>query len=72
MKEKFSLQQKLIESWKSLGLQIYLAQDANEQKFVNSLATYSSSWLRIRFDNDKVYTNDPFEGISRGFLGNTK
>jgi len=48
--------------WKSLGLQIHLAQDENEQKFVNSLATYSSSWLRIKFDNDEVKTDDQFQG----------
>ena len=48
--------------WKRLGLQIHLAQDENEQKFVNSLATYSSSWLRIKFDNDEVKTDDQFQG----------
>ena len=48
--------------WKSLGLQIHLTQDSNEQTMVNSLATYSSSWLRIKFDNNKVHTDDQFEG----------
>ena len=58
----------MIESLKSLGLQIQLAQDANEQKFVNSLATYSSSWLRIRFEDKEVYTNDQFGGMNGLFL----
>ena len=53
--------------WKRLGLQIHLSQDTSEQKFVNSLATFSSSWLRIKFVNDEVYTNDPFQGKT-GFL----
>ena len=48
--------------WKRLGLQIHLAQDENEQKFVNTLATYSSSWLRIKFDNDEAKTDDQFQG----------
>ena len=48
--------------WKRLGLQIHLAQDKYEQKFVNSLATYSSSWLRIKFDNNEVQTDDQFQG----------
>ena len=47
---------------KWLGLQIHLAQDANEQKLVNSLATYSSSWLRIKFDHDEIKTDDLFQG----------
>ena len=47
---------------KRLGLQIHLAQNENEQKFVNTLATYSSSWLRIKFDNDEVKTDDQFQG----------
>ena len=41
---------------------MHLAQDENEQKFVNSLATYSSSWLRIKFDNNEVKTDDQFQG----------
>ena len=48
--------------WKRHGLQIYLPQDENEQKFVNSLATYSSSWLRIKFGNNEIYTDDQFRG----------
>ena len=48
--------------WKRLGLQIHLAQDENEQKFVNSLATYTSSWLRIKFENNEVKTDDQFQG----------
>ena len=58
--------------WKRLGLQIHLAQDENEQKFVNSLATYSSSWLRIKFDNDEVKTDDQFQGNTGCFLLVTK
>ena len=50
--------------WERLGLQIHLAQDEHEQKFINSLATYSSSWLRIKFDNDEVKTDDQFQGKS--------
>ena len=53
--------------WKRLGLQIHLPQDTKEKKFVNSLAIFSSSWLRIKFVNDEVYTNDPFQGKA-GFL----
>ena len=49
---------------KRLGLQIYLPQDKNEQKIVNSLATYSSNWLRVKFDNDEVYKDDPFQGAT--------
>ena len=52
----------MVESLKSLGLQINLPQDANEQKFINSLATYSSNWLRIKFDNYEVITDDKFQG----------
>ena len=48
--------------WKRLGLQIHLAEDKYEQKFVNLLATYSSSWLRIKFDNNEVKTDDQFQG----------
>ena len=47
---------------KRLGLQIHLAQNENEQKFVNTLATYSSSWLRIKFDNDEAKTDDKYNG----------
>ena len=47
---------------KRLGLQIHLAQNKNEQKFVNTLATYSSSWLRIKFDNDEAKTDDKYNG----------
>ena len=54
--------QKLNESLKRLGLQIHLPRDKYEQKFVNSLATYSSSWLRIKFDNNDIKTDDPFQG----------
>ena len=54
--------------WKRLGLQIHLAQDENEQKFVNSLATYTSSWLRIKFDNDEVKTDDQFQGKTGCFF----
>ena len=54
--------------WKRLGLQINLAQDENEQKFVNSLATYSSNWLRVKFVNDEVYKDDPFQGTTGLFL----
>ena len=53
--------------WKRLGLQIHLAQDENEQKFVNSLAIYSSSWLRIKLDNNKVCTDDQFQGKNECF-----
>ena len=49
-------------SCKRLGLQIHLAQDENEQKYVNSLATFSSSWLRIKFSNDEAKTDDKFQG----------
>ena len=48
--------------WKRLGLQINLAQSENEQNFVNSLAIYSASWLRIEFDNNEVKTDDKFQG----------
>ena len=54
--------------WERLGLQIHLAQDENEQKFVNSLATYTSSWLRIKFDNDEVKTDDQFQGKTGCFF----
>ena len=54
--------------WKRLGLQIHLAQDKYEQKFVNSLATYSSSWLRIKFDNNEVKTDDQFQGKTGSFF----
>ena len=54
--------------WERLGLQIHLAQDENEQKFVNSLATYTSSWLRIKFENDEVKTDDQFQGKTGCFL----
>ena len=47
---------------------MHLAQDENEQKFVNSLATYSSSWLRIKFDNNQVKTDDQFQGKTGCFL----
>ena len=47
---------------KRLGLQIHLTQDKYEQTFVNSLATYSSSWLRIKFDNNEMKTDDQFQG----------
>ena len=57
---------------KRLGLQIHLAQDENEQKFVNSLATYSSSWLRIKFENDKVKTDDQFQGMTKCFFLTTQ
>ena len=53
-----------LNSSKRLGLQIHLSQDENEQKFVNSLATYSSSWLRIKFYNNEVYTDDKYQGQS--------
>ena len=53
---------------KRLGLQIHLAQDENEQKFVNTLATYSSSWLRIKFDNDEVKTDDQYQGNTGCFF----
>ena len=58
--------------WKRLGLQIHLARDENEQKFVNSLATHTSSWLRIKFDNDEVKTDDQFQGKNRSFLLTTE
>ena len=51
-----------LNSLKRLGLQIHLSQDENEQKFVNSLASYSSSWLRIKFYNNEVYTDDKYQG----------
>ena len=54
--------------WKRLGLQIHPAQDEYEQKFVNSLATYSSSWLRIKLDDDEVKTDDQFQGKTGCFL----
>ena len=47
---------------------MHLAQDENEQKFVNSLATYSSSWLRIKFDNNEVKTDDQFQGKAECFF----
>ena len=53
---------------KRLGLQIHLAQDENEQKFVNTLATYTSNWLRIKFDNNEVYTDDQFQGKPECFF----
>ena len=53
---------------KRLGLQIHLAQDENEQKFVNTLATYSSSWLRIKFENDEAKTDDRFHGKTGCFF----
>ena len=31
------------------------------------MATFSSSWLRIKFENNGIYTNDPFQGKT-GFL----
>ena len=52
----------LMNPWNRLGLQIHLAQDQKEQNFVNSLATYSSSWLRIKFDNNEIKTDDQFQG----------
>ena len=58
----------MIESTKKRGLQLHLSQDNNEQKFVNSLAIYSSSWLRIKFDNNEVYTDDQFQGKAGCFL----
>ena len=54
--------------WKRLGLQIHLAEDEHEQQFVNSLATYTSSWLRIKFDNDEVKTDDQFQGNTGCFF----
>ena len=56
---------------KRLGLQIHLAKDENEQKFVNTLSTYSSNWLRIKFDNE-VKTNDRFQGNIGCFLQATE
>ena len=47
---------------KRLGLQTHLAQDAEEQKFVNSLAVYSSNWIRIEFEGKTLYTDDKFRG----------
>ena len=54
--------------WKRLGLQIHLARDEDEQQFVNSLATYTSSWFRIKFVNDEVKTDDQFQGKTGCFL----
>ena len=45
-----------------LGLQTHLAQNVDEQKFVNSLAVYSSNWIRIEFDDKELYTDDKFRG----------
>ena len=56
---------------KRLGLQIHLAQGANEQKLVNSLATYSSSWLRIKFDQDEIKTDDPIQGKAECLISMT-
>ena len=57
--------------WKILGLQIHLAEDKNEQKFVNSLSTYSSTWLRIQFGNNQIYTDDQFCGMTGHILDTT-
>ena len=57
--------------WKILGLQIHLAEDANEQKFVNSLASYSSIWLRIQFGNNQIFTDDGFRGMTGHILDPT-
>ena len=51
-----------LNSLKRLGLQIHLSQDQNEQKFVNSLASYSANWLRIKRYNNEVYTDDKYQG----------
>ena len=29
---------------------------------MNSLATYSSSWLKIKFDNNEIQTDDLYQG----------
>ena len=49
-------------SGERLGLQTHLAQNVDEQKFVNSLAVYSSNWIRIEFDDNELYTDDKFQG----------
>ena len=59
---KIQMIKNLMNPWNRLGLQIHLAQDQKEQNFVNSLATYSSSWLRIKFDNNEIKTDDQFQG----------
>ena len=45
-----------------LELQIHLAESAEEQEYVNSLVGYSSNWIRVKFDDNQVYTNDKFRG----------
>ena len=52
------------EFFKSLGLQIHLAQNENQQQFVNSIAPYTSNWLRINFQNNEIYSDDEFRGES--------
>ena len=41
---------------------MHLAQNVDEQKFVNSLAVYSSNWIRIEFEDNAFYTDDKFRG----------
>ena len=53
---------------KRLGLQTHLAQNAEEQKFVNSFAVYSSNWIRIEFDGKALYTDDKFRGKNMEYL----
>ena len=55
-------QQNRSSSFTRLGLQIHLAQNENEQKFVNSLAPYNANWLRIQFQNQEIYSDDAYRG----------
>ena len=52
------------ESFSRLGLRIHLPENENEQKIVNSLTPYNSNWLRIRFQNHEIHSDDEFRGES--------
>ena len=50
------------ERCEGLGLQIQLPHDHEEEIFIGSFASFSSNWLRIQFDSDKIVTDDEFRG----------
>ena len=45
-----------------LGLQLMLPESPQEMSFATSISLYQSNWLRIKLKDDKMVSDDDFEG----------
>ena len=41
---------------------MYFPMNLNEQVFVDPLSIFGFNWLRIKIDNNQIYTDDKFQG----------